>query len=81
LKDLLSSARILSCSDHSLPIIVSTDASTEGVGACLSQVHDGVERIVAFYSRTLIAAEKRYAVNELEALACVVACEKWHFYL
>ena len=47
----------------------------------LSQIQGGVERPVAFASRSLNTAEQKYSVGEREALACVWACERWHMYL
>ena len=58
------------------------DASGHAVGACLSQkLRDGKERPVAFASRTLSGAERKYSASEREALAALWACEKWHYYL
>lgn len=61
--------------------LVSCDASATALGACLSQKVGGVERPVAFASRVLSSAERNYSASEREALACLWACEKWHFYL
>ena len=68
--------------DPSLPTIVSTDASDYGLGAILTQVHpDNTERTVAFASRSLTPAERKYSIVEKEALACVWAAEKWRTFL
>ena len=61
--------------------LVSCDASATALGACLSQKVGGVERPVAFASRVLSPAESKYSASEREALACMWACERWHFYL
>ena len=45
------------------------------------QVQNGRERPVAFASRVLNDAEQGYSVCEKEALACLFACEHWHYYL
>ena len=58
-----------------------TDASGSGVGACLHVIRDGAELPVAFFSRQLQGAEKRYSVTELESLAIVAAIKHFDFYL
>ncbi|KAJ8342697.1 hypothetical protein SKAU_G00326250 [Synaphobranchus kaupii] len=63
------------------PTLVTCDASVVAIGAVLSQVHEGVERLVAFASRALTPAEQKYSVGEREALARLWACEHWHVYL
>jgi hypothetical protein len=50
-------------------------------GACLLQKVDGVERPIAFASRVLSPAERKYSASERKGLACLRACERWHFYL
>src|SRR5205085_11727686 len=72
---------VLAHFDPNAVTIVSTDASSVALGAVLSQIQNGTERPIAFASRTLSTAEKSYAATELEALACVWACEHWHHYL
>lgn len=61
--------------------LVTCDASAAALGACLSQKVGGVERPIAFASRVLSPAERKYSASEREALACLWACERWHFYL
>jgi hypothetical protein len=72
---------VLSYPDPNLPFIVTTDASNVGLGAMLSQVTEGIERPVAFVSRTLTPAEKNYSTTEREALAVIWAIKKWRSYL
>lgn len=60
-----------------LPTVLSTDASAYGLYAVLAQVHEHkTEHIVAFASRTLSPAERKYSTIEKEALACLWAVEK-----
>ena len=54
---------------------------TKGVGCVLSHLIDGVERPIAFYSRTLKPAEKNYSVLDKEALAVICGVKKFHCYL
>ena len=67
--------------DPTLQTYVTTDASDVGLGAVLSQLHPEGERVVAFASSTLSAAQRKYSVTDREGLACVWACQKWHIYL
>ena len=58
------------------------DASPLGVGALLLQKGQGGERlIVACWSQLLSDIERRYSQVEREALAVVLACERFRHYL
>ena len=62
--------------------IVTTDASTTGLGITLWQKqHDGNTKPIAFGSRYLNDTEKKYSIFELELLAVVWGLEKFRFYL
>ncbi|KAJ8364322.1 hypothetical protein SKAU_G00131530 [Synaphobranchus kaupii] len=72
LKYMLAHSPALSLFDPSRPTLVSTDASDYGLRGILTQIHpDKTERTVAFASRTLSPAERKYSTVEKEALACV----------
>ena len=59
----------------STPAIVSTDASDYGVGAVLTQLdRHGAEQTVAFASRSLSDAERKYSIVEKEALGLRLGC-------
>lgn len=81
LKECLISAPVLSCPNYDLPFEVHTDASNYGVGAMLTQTVDGVERPIAYMSRSLSGAEKNYSITERETLAVLAALEHWRCYL
>ena len=51
------------------------------VGAVLSQVIDGVERPIAFYSRIMNAAQRNYCPTRRELLAVVAALQHFRHYL
>ena len=62
--------------------IVTTDASTTGLGITLWQKQDdGNTKPIAFGSRYLNDTEKKYSIGELELLAVVWGLEKLRFYL
>lgn len=81
LKDSLTSAPILGFPIPSMQFILDTDASNQSVGAVLSQDQGGLERVVAYMSKTMNRHEQSYCVTCKELLAVVTALRKFHHYL
>ena len=81
LKQCLTEAPILGYPDPTLPYVLDTDASAVGVGAVLSQVQNGRERVIAYYSKTLAPPERNYCVTRRELLAVVKAVSHFRPYL
>ena len=83
LKELSSKLPVLVYADYKKPFKVYTDASEKGLGAVLAQrQEDGSEPAIAFASRTLSKAEKRYDAHKLEFLALKWAItDRFHEYL
>ncbi|KAL8596550.1 hypothetical protein ACOMHN_059391 [Nucella lapillus] len=85
LKDRLTSAPVLGYVDFSLPFILETDASLDGLGAVLSQEQNGKRRVIAYASRSLRPGErmmKNYSSMKLELLALKWAmCDTFRYYL
>lgn len=77
-KELLVSDKILVHYDPNLPLIVTCDASSYGVGAVLSHRVNGLDKPIMFASSTLSNAEKGYSQIEREALAIMFAVKKFH---
>lgn len=81
-KDALTSSEVLTHFNPSLPIQLACDASPYGDGAVISHIlPDGMEKLIAFASRTLNKAETNYAQLEREALNIVFGVRKRHQYL
>ena len=80
--DRLTHPPILPYADYELPFKLHTDASSTGLGAILYQSQEGVDRVVAYASRSLKPAEKNYPVHKLDFLALKWAVtDKFHDYL
>lgn len=77
----LSTSPTLSCPNFELPFVLQTDASSVGLGAVLTQNVDGVEHVIAYASRALIAAERNYTTTEQECLAVLWSVRKFRCYL
>ena len=67
----LSNPPVMAYPDFTKPFIVHTDASKDGLGAVLYQNQDGIMRVIAYASRALSPAEKKYHLHagKLEFLA------------
>ena len=81
IKKALTSDLSLTHYDPSLDIIVTSDASSYGIGACnLHKLPDGSQKAMAHTSRSLLPGEKQYSQKEKEALR-IFAVKKFHRYL
>ena len=81
LKEAMTHAPVLAYPTSEDPFVLDTDASNQGIGAVLSQLQDGKERVVAYYSRVLHKAERRYCVTRKELLGVVEGVRNFHHYL
>lgn len=61
--------------------ILDTDASNCAIGAVLSQVQGGEEKVIAYFSRLLDRTQRNYCVTRKELLAIVQAIRFFHHYL
>lgn len=81
LKEKLSDSPVLTYPKPGEKFIVDADASNVGIGAVISQIHDGQERVVAYFSKVLSKPERNYCVTRRELLALVQATKHFHKYL
>ena len=81
LKAHLSDAPVLAHPDFSEQFILDTDACDSGIGAVLSQKIGGTERPVAYASKSLTKAERRYCVTRKELYAVVFFVKYFRHFL
>ncbi|XP_062574225.1 uncharacterized protein K02A2.6-like [Saccostrea cucullata] len=77
LKRMTTSAPILQYFDPNKPVMLSVDASSNGLGAVLIQE----DKPVAYGSRALTETQQRYSQIEKETLAILYGCTKFHDYV
>lgn len=77
LKTAMTTTPTLALPDFTMPFIIQTDASGDGIGAVLTQ--NG--RPIAFLSRSLGVAKQNWSTYAREMLAIVVAVRTWRPYL
>ena len=81
-KESLTSDCVLVHFDPAKQLILACDASPYGIGAVLShRMDDGKDKPIAFSSRTLAPAEKKYSQLEKEGLAVIFGVKKFRQYL
>jgi len=81
LKQVLLEADTLAYPYPDLPCILDTDASDIAVGAVLSQMVNGVESPIAFFSKVLGPTQKSYCTTRRELLAVILALQHYRHYL
>lgn len=81
LKQKLIEALILSLPRDNGEYVLDTDASDHSIGAVISQIQDGEERVISYASRLYSNAEKRYCVTRKELLAVIFFMKHFRQYL
>jgi hypothetical protein len=81
LKKALYTSPILIYPRFDLSFLVQTNASKDAVGAILSQMIDGHEKVVAYASRTMSKAERNYVMTDKEGLALIFSIKHFSPYL
>ena len=81
LKESLVDAPILRYPDFTRKFKIQTDACDAGLGAVLAQDFEEGEATIAYASRTLMEAERKWTTREKEGLAVIWACELFRPYI
>jgi len=81
LKRAMVSAPVLAYPNAEGTFVLDVDASDTAIGAELSQIQDGQERVIAYSSQSLSAAQRRYCTTRKELLALVTFLNQFRFYL
>lgn len=81
LQTALTTTPVLAYPVEGAEYILDTDCSNHAIGAVLSQIQNGEERVILYYSRKLSHAEKQYCVTRRELLAVVKSIQHCHRYL
>jgi len=81
LKNTLYTAPVLGYPQPGEKFIIDTDDSNIVIGGVLSQVQDGSERGVVYFSKTLSKAERNYCVTRRQLFAIVKTLDHIHEYL
>ena len=81
LKNALMSAPVLTYPYKDGRFVLDTDASHDCIGAVLSQIQNGQERVIAYGSRALTKCERAYCVTRKELLSVYYFCKHFKHYL
>ena len=81
IKDLVTQPPVLVMPNTTDPFVLFSDTSIEACGAALYQVQKGVMKLVAFNSKKLIEAARRYSITELELYGLLLNIDAFTIYL
>ncbi|GFR76397.1 Pol polyprotein [Elysia marginata] len=80
-KTALVNATMLTHPAHGAPIALTSDASDVAVGAVLEQLSNGSWQPLAFFSKQLRPAEKKYSTFDRELLGLYLAVKHFRYFL
>ena len=81
LKEVLTGAEVMGYPKNDCQFVLDTDACDISLGAVLSQIQEGRERVIGYASRTLSSTERNYCVTDKELLAVVNFVQYYKHYL
>ena len=79
LKELFTSYPVLRNPDPAKRYVLDTDASQYAVGATISQEHSDGNHPIAFFSKSLLPAERNYDIYDWELLAIIYAVKAFRY--
>ena len=80
LKRRMMSQPILRLPNWKKPFFIICDASQTGIRAMVAQEYDGFEHPIAYFSKSLTLAQRRYHSYELEVLSLIQALKAFESY-
>ncbi len=82
MKDALCKAPVLAYPDPDVPYVMDTDASNLAIGAILSQVQDGEEKVIMYGSKAFSRSQRRWCTTRRELFAIIhFVTVKFFYYL
>ena len=81
LKERLLSPPLLSLPTQDGQYILDTDASQNSIGAVLSQIQEGEEKVLSYASKSMTKSERMYCITRKELLAIYIFTRKFKHYL
>ena len=81
LKSKMTSTPVMAFPTMDEPFILDTDASQFAIGASLSQVQDGQEKVIAYGSLALTKQQRRYCTTRRELLSVIRFTRQFKHYL
>ncbi|NJR75967.1 MAG: hypothetical protein HC773_24895 [Scytonema sp. CRU_2_7] len=81
LRKTLTSPPVLSLPTKDGKYVLDTDASHNAIGAVLSQIQNGEEKVLYYASKTLTKSQKQYCITRKELLAIYTFVLKFKHYL
>jgi hypothetical protein len=75
-KEALCTAPVISYRQPAKTFTIDTHAANVGISVVVSQVQDGQERVMAYYSKTLTTADRSYCITQRNLLAVVTTLKQ-----
>ena len=81
LKEALTNPPLLAYPNFDQEFILSTDASHDAIGAVLSQIQNGKERVISYFSQTLTTTQMKWSTYDRELWAIIASIRHYRHFL